>query len=119
VSYAAFGLDCPPGFVAGAGGVCVAATATQCPPGFQQTTSGECWPQTAQACKTIGAFYDPRQPDRCKKECPSDTIASAGVCQPKLTGGALLTQAGDTAKKYQQYLIGAAIGAFLMAIVRK
>lgn len=119
MSYAAFGLDCPPGFTAGPSGGCVAASATQCPPGFQQTTAGECWPQTPTACQTIGAFYDPRQPDRCKKECPADTLPQQGICQPKLTGGALVTQAGDVATKYKPYLIGAAVGALLMALVRR
>lgn len=71
---------CPDGWTQTPSG-CVNATATQCPAGFTQRAPGECWPDTAASCVALGMFYNPAQPDRCRKACPSETWPNAaGVC---------------------------------------
>lgn len=85
MSYVAFGLTqgCPEGFVLNSTGNCVSSTADICPPGFMQKVPGECWPTTDTSCKdTFGTFFNPAEPDRCKKACPEGTKAdSRNVCQ--------------------------------------
>lgn len=82
MSYTSFGEACPSGWTMTSTG-CVSAVATQCPAGFTQRAPGECWPDDAAACATLGMFYNPAQPDRCRKECPSGMRADeTGTCRP-------------------------------------
>lgn len=84
--FGAFGeATCPPGwtFDASSGSCKAPATITECPSGFTQKVPGECWPTATTACKSIGSFFNPAEPDRCKKACPAGTVADAdSVCKP-------------------------------------
>lgn len=90
MSYAAligFGAEeCPPGWTWDLSTkTCRTSDASAgCPAGFDQRVPGECWPTVPTACKTLfGTFYNPAEPDRCKKVCPSGTVADMdNVCRP-------------------------------------